>query len=86
MLPRFQGLQHTVVLFILGLAYSLLQEGLGLHKHLGVLGESYDMWMNIYPHLLLFTMLPVLLTGDAMTIDTSVARQVGNQCLYLAGP
>jgi len=28
----------------------------------------------------------VLLTGDAMTIDTSVARQVGNQCLYLAGP
>ena len=27
--------------------------------------RSYDMWMSIDPHLLLFTLLPVLLTGDA---------------------
>jgi len=47
---------------------------------------SYEMWMAIDPHLLLFTMLPLLLTGDAMTIDTSVARLVYKQCLYLAGP
>ena len=28
----------------------------------------------------------MLLSGDAMTIDTSVARSVAKQCLYLAGP
>eukprot|EP00971_Amphidinium_carterae_P095820 1896225-Amphidinium_carterae.1 len=39
----------------------------------GVFGQSYDMWMQIDPHLLLFTLLPALLAGDAMTIDTSVA-------------
>jgi NhaP-type Na+/H+ or K+/H+ antiporter len=44
------------------------------------------MWMDIDPHLLLFTMLPTLLAGDAMTIDTSVAKRVGKQCMYLAGP
>merc|ERR1719183_2625975 len=29
-------------------------------------------------------MLPVLLTGDAMTLDTSVAKRVAGQCVYLA--
>merc|ERR1719326_675213 len=31
-------------------------------------------------------MLPTLLAGDAMTIDTTVARRVGKQCMFLAGP
>merc|ERR1719487_17218 len=44
------------------------------------------MWMQIDPHLLLFSMLPALLAGDAMTIDTSVARSVAKQCMFLAGP
>jgi NhaP-type Na+/H+ or K+/H+ antiporter len=44
------------------------------------------MWMQIDPHLLLFTLLPALLTGDAMTIDTTVAKRVAAQCIYLAGP
>merc|ERR1740133_318143 len=42
--------------------------------------------MDIDPHLLLFTLLPALLAGDAMTIDTSVARTVAKQCIFLAGP
>lgn len=80
------SMQQTVVLFVLGLLYSLIFEGLRFHKHAGVFGVSYVMWMDIDPHLLLFTLLPALLAGDAMTIDTSVAKRVCNQCLFLAGP
>jgi NhaP-type Na+/H+ or K+/H+ antiporter len=53
---------------------------------IGEFGTSYNMWMGIEPHLLLFTLLPPLLAGDAMTIDTTVAKRVAYQCLYLAGP
>jgi len=80
----FAGLQQTVVLFILGLTYSLVQEGLEMHTRTGIMGRSYVMWMRIDPHLILFTMLPALLTGDAMNLDTSVARRVAKQCVYLA--
>eukprot|EP00439_Symbiodinium_sp_Y106_P075764 s863_g15.t1 len=47
---------------------------------------SWQMWMEIDPHLLLFTMLPSLLMADAMTIHTGVAMRVAKQCIYLAGP
>jgi len=82
----YAGLQESVVLFVLGMMYSLVQEGLGFKDDSGVFGTSYDMWMGIDPHLLLFALLPVLLTGDAMTIDTNVAKVVAKQCLFLAGP
>lgn len=85
-LPMFHGMQQTVVLFVLGVIVSLFQEGLKLSQHLGNWGASYDMWMAINPHLLLFAMIPPLVTGDAMTIDTSVARRVAKQCMYMAGP
>lgn len=81
-----QGMQETVALFCVGVVYSLVQHGLGVKDDVGKFGLSYDMWMDIDPHLLLFTLLPALLTGDAMTIDTSVAKQVSKQCVYLAGP
>jgi NhaP-type Na+/H+ and K+/H+ antiporter len=80
----FESLQQTVVLFSIGVVYSFVQEGLGASAELGVAGRSYNMWMDIDPHLILFTMLPALLTGDAMTLDTSVARRVAKQCVYLA--
>jgi hypothetical protein len=83
---RFSFLQETICLFILGLLFAVFIELLGGEEHTGVVGSSYGMWMRIKPHLLLFTMLPVLLTGDAMTIDTTVARSVASQCMYLAGP
>jgi len=83
-MPIFSGLQQTVVLFVIGVVYSLVQEGLKMSQKLGPLGRSYNMWMDIDPHLILFTMLPVLLTGDAMSLDTSVARRVFKQCVYLA--
>jgi len=84
--PRFYWMQQTVVLFVLGVVYSLIQEGLGIRDRIGVFGRSYAMWMEIDPHLLLFVLLPPLLAGDAMTIDTSIARRVAKQWLYLAGP
>ena len=85
--PKFHNLPYTVVLFVLGGMCSLLYKVLGgSEERWGVLGHSYEMWMEIDPHLLIFTMLPVLLTGDAMTIDTAVAKRVANQCLWLAGP
>jgi len=82
----FHVLQQTVMLFLLGMCVSFIAEGLEVKGEVGVFGQSYDMWMQIDPHLLLFTLLPALLAGDAMTIDTSVARRVAYQCLYLAGP
>jgi len=80
----FEKLQQTVVLFVLGILYSVVTQGLGLSDSLGPMGHSYVMWMDIDPHLILFSMLPALLTGDAMCLDTSVARRVAKQCVYLA--
>merc|ERR1719310_2197902 len=54
-------LPYTVILFILGLGYSAVYYGLQLEGTMGVLGRSHDMWMQIDPHLLLFTLLPALL-------------------------
>jgi len=84
----FHTMQLTVALFVLGMIVSLVIEGFHLtdHDRLGVFGHSYEMWMTIDPHLLLFTLLPALLAGDAMTIDTAVAKRVAYQCIYLAGP
>mmetsp|Transcript_58289 Transcript_58289/g.138898 ORF Transcript_58289/g.138898 Transcript_58289/m.138898 type:complete len:1414 (-) Transcript_58289:78-4319(-) len=82
----FRGVQPTVALFVLGMGYALFIEIFDLTNSTGFLGTSYNMWMDIDPHLLLFTLLPVLLTGDAMNIDTSVARLVAAQCLYLSCP
>lgn len=83
---RFPILQQTIVLFVIGFIISLVMKGLDVKDKLAIWGESYEMWMDIDPHLMLFTLLPALLAGDAMTIDTSVAKRVGCQCLYLAGP
>jgi NhaP-type Na+/H+ or K+/H+ antiporter len=79
-------LQQTVLLFILGFIASLIIKGADVEKDMGKFGVSYSMWMDVDPHLLLFTLLPALLAGDAMTIDTSVAKRVAMQCLWLAGP
>jgi len=68
------------------MAYALLGEKFMLYQSTGMFGRSYCMWMNIDPHLLIFAMLPPLITGDAVAIDTSVARAVYRQCIHLAGP
>jgi len=82
----YPALQQTVLLFLAGFLSSLFIRVFKLDEKLGVFGDSYTMWTGIDPHLLLFTLLPALLAGDAMTIDTSVAKKVYLQCLWLAGP
>eukprot|EP00929_Paragymnodinium_shiwhaense_P020966 TRINITY_DN13808_c0_g1_i2.p1 TRINITY_DN13808_c0_g1~~TRINITY_DN13808_c0_g1_i2.p1 ORF type:complete len:1336 (-),score=303.89 TRINITY_DN13808_c0_g1_i2:192-4199(-) len=86
MLPMLAHLQQTVALFVLGVVYALILERVKTDVNLGIITIAYDMWMQIDPHLLLFALLPVLLTGDAMTIDTAVARRVAKRCVILAGP
>jgi sodium/hydrogen exchanger 10/11 len=85
-LPRFHGLQQFVCLFVLGILFSFFQEGLALKDQLGVFGKSYSMWMAIDPRLLLFVMLPGLLAGGSMSMNTTIARGIAQQCCFLAGP
>eukprot|EP00928_Gymnodinium_smaydae_P082870 TRINITY_DN6613_c2_g1_i1.p1 TRINITY_DN6613_c2_g1~~TRINITY_DN6613_c2_g1_i1.p1 ORF type:complete len:1127 (+),score=184.34 TRINITY_DN6613_c2_g1_i1:243-3623(+) len=84
-LPKFAALQQTVVLFMIGMISALIVAWTGSDA-LGMYGRSFLMWNHIDPHLLLYALLPPLLAGDAMGIDTNVAKRVMGQCLYLAGP
>mmetsp|Transcript_28634 Transcript_28634/g.72439 ORF Transcript_28634/g.72439 Transcript_28634/m.72439 type:complete len:970 (-) Transcript_28634:251-3160(-) len=86
-LPKLRALPVTVVFFVLGIACALCAE-LGLLDVLDMhtAHRSYTSWAGIDPHLLLFTFLPPLLFGDAMTIDMHVARRTIRQCLILAVP
>lgn len=83
---RFKWLQNTVALFVLGTIVSILTEVVSGEDPAGLWARSYSQWVGIDPHLLLFTLLPPLLAGDAMNIDTQVALKVARQCIYLAGP
>mmetsp|Transcript_93148 Transcript_93148/g.290399 ORF Transcript_93148/g.290399 Transcript_93148/m.290399 type:complete len:199 (+) Transcript_93148:81-677(+) len=84
-IPALQAVPVTVLLFVLGVVFALLVEYDCLTPF-GKLTRSYDAWVAIDPHLLLFTFLPALLCGDAMTIDTHIAKRTVGQCLILAGP
>ena len=42
------------------------------------------MWLNIDPHVLLYAFLPLLLFGDAMSINMHVMRRKFAQVLVLA--
>lgn len=85
MSPLFHVLQFTVVLFVLGLGAGILAENSAFDKA-PMLKRSFEGWMSLDPHLLLFAFLPPLLAGDAMTIDTHLAKRCAAQCLLLAGP
>jgi len=85
-LPAFHNLQFTVVLFLLGGIFGIAAEKGAFNDWWQMLFRSYTSWMEIDPHLLLFTFLPALLCGDAMTMDTHIARRTVGQCLLLAGP
>ena len=47
---------------------------------------SQKRWLNIDPHVLLFSFLPLLLFGDAMTLNVHHLGQKIWQCLILALP
>merc|ERR1719419_622955 len=48
--------------------------------------KSIDMWAAIDGHLLLYTFLPALLFGEAMTLNVHMFMQTFFQCLLLACP
>jgi len=75
----------TIVFFVLEIAFTLLAEHGGL-AWVQPLLDSYNDWSPIDPHLLLFTLLPPLLFGNAFVIDTHMAKRTAGQCLIVAGP
>jgi len=83
--PKLHNLQFTVVMFVLGAVFSFLAES-EIVRGSGMLIRSFHTWNNMDPHLILFVFLPALLFGDAMAIDTHVAKRCMWQCLFLAGP
>eukprot|EP00931_Biecheleriopsis_adriatica_P023033 TRINITY_DN14649_c0_g1_i1.p1 TRINITY_DN14649_c0_g1~~TRINITY_DN14649_c0_g1_i1.p1 ORF type:complete len:987 (-),score=185.92 TRINITY_DN14649_c0_g1_i1:67-3027(-) len=81
--PKLHNLQFTVVMFVLGVCVALVADT-GVDS--GMLTRSFHTWIDMDPHLILFVFLPALLFGDAMAIDTHVAKRCAGQCLMLAGP
>jgi len=53
---------------------------------LSTLSESIDWWVEINPHVLLFTFLPPLLFGDSMGMNWHHIKKCLWQCLLLACP
>lgn len=86
---------HILTLYAPSLPYTavLLVEGMilgGVHEMtnhgMGKLSVSINMWINIHPHLLLFTFLPALLFGDCMCINWHTFKRCLGQILTLACP
>ena len=75
---------YTVALFLEGILVAWVD-----HKSrhgLGIFSESLRMWLNIDPHVMLYAFLPLLLFGDAMSLNIHHLRQKIGQCLLLAVP
>lgn len=83
----FPKTPYTLALF----AWGMMLEA--VHHHaaprplpLGALSKSLRAWGKIDPHLLLYAFLPILLFGDAMTVNTHLLWQKLPHVLILAGP
>lgn len=66
-LSRYSILPYTVAMFFVGIAISVLvaHEDTGLGKF----GYSARKWRDIEPHLMLYLFLPILIYGDAMSLN-----------------
>jgi len=73
---------YTVAVFILGICMSTLSnvDGLSSFK------ESLDLWLEIDANLILYTFLPVLIFGEAMSLNWHHAQGAFVQSTLLAGP
>jgi hypothetical protein len=56
---------YTVLLFVEGMALALLMKKVNMGKF----GVAADVWGDVDPELLLFIFLPVLIFGEAMTLN-----------------
>jgi NhaP-type Na+/H+ or K+/H+ antiporter len=75
---------YTAVLLIEGILLGMCHEF--SDHNLGKLSVSINMWINIHPHLLLFSFLPALLFGDCMGTNWHTFKRCLPQILILAGP
>eukprot|EP00227_Mantoniella_beaufortii_P003899 CAMPEP_0197607832 /NCGR_PEP_ID=MMETSP1326-20131121/47889_1 /TAXON_ID=1155430 /ORGANISM="Genus nov. species nov., Strain RCC2288" /LENGTH=858 /DNA_ID=CAMNT_0043175941 /DNA_START=220 /DNA_END=2796 /DNA_ORIENTATION=+ len=73
---------YTVTLLVAGMLIGLVHEA--SDHGLGSLSVSINMWTQIDPHVLLFTFLPALLFGDAISMEFSSIRKAFGQMLLLA--
>jgi hypothetical protein len=56
---------YTVLLFVQGMLLALVMKKV----HMGKFGLAADLWGDVDPELLLFIFLPVLIFGEAMTLN-----------------
>lgn len=76
------SIPYTVVLFLIGII--LIQ--CVLFFDFRVLGESVQQWSRIDPHLLLFSFLPALLFGEAMSLNIHNIKLTFASAVLMAGP
>jgi len=74
-------LPYTVVVFMAGLLFSLMDK-----NNAGLFGESVTEWVDIDADLLLFTFLPPLIFGEAMSLNFYHVKGGILQATLLAGP
>ena len=85
-MPIFRYLPYTLALFLEGMLLEWIHEEADGKHPMGALSKSIEAWGRISPHLLLYTFLPILLFGDAMTVNTHLMWQKLPHILLLAGP
>ena len=73
---------YTVGVFLLGIVFSSIAKT----KHLSSFHDSLNMWLNIDADLILYTFLPILIFGEAMSLNWHHAQGAFAQSAYLAGP
>mmetsp|Transcript_33607 Transcript_33607/g.81286 ORF Transcript_33607/g.81286 Transcript_33607/m.81286 type:complete len:1009 (-) Transcript_33607:31-3057(-) len=80
----FHFFPYTSVLFVEGILLVILDQLYG--QAWGSLSMSMEMWVNIDPHLLFYSFLPILVFADAFSGNSHLfARSFAQTCL-LAGP
>eukprot|EP00600_Ochromonadales_sp_CCMP1393_P001641 CAMPEP_0174982048 /NCGR_PEP_ID=MMETSP0004_2-20121128/16250_1 /TAXON_ID=420556 /ORGANISM="Ochromonas sp., Strain CCMP1393" /LENGTH=1017 /DNA_ID=CAMNT_0016233903 /DNA_START=17 /DNA_END=3070 /DNA_ORIENTATION=- len=72
---------YTCVVFLLGILFSVCNKNNG-----GLLGKSISQWADIDAELLLFTFLPPLIFGEAMSLNFYHVEGGLMQAVILAGP
>ena len=73
---------YTAVLLIAGILLGIWNHEMNLQE----LGESFDMWIQINPELVLFGFLPVLVLSSGLNANVHILYRVFGQSALLAGP
>ena len=85
---KLPWMPYTCAMLIMGVLTSLLHRKTGVQdtSSLSFIINSIDSWYDIDAHLMLYAFLPLLLFGDAMTINTHDFSTCFSQCVTLALP